>query len=211
MYPVTGGTLSKPLLGLTLVAILGWPQQPMGQSRTPLTVPRFDKGVIEGKIYRNASIGLLAFTPDPSLTFERPDVKETGTKRESLTVAALAKATSGSVREGTFFGAVALADYPQDQRSTDACMRRVVDAQLKNGFATVAGSSNSDLGHITFARRDFSHKTPPAHEAVFVKACDALALTIVFAGHDRDTVDRFLAATDLKLDPSVSGCGSPDK
>jgi hypothetical protein len=202
--------VSKSFLGLALVAILGWPQPHVGQSQASLTTPRLDKGVIQGKTYRNASIG-LDFTSDPSLTFQHPDVKENGTKRESLAVSALGKATPGSVREGTFLGAVALAYYPEDQRSTDACMRKVVVAQLKNGFKTVVGTSNSKLGHITFARTDFSHDDPPAYEAVFVKACDALALTVVFAGHDRDTVERFVAATDLKLDPSVSGCRSQDK
>jgi hypothetical protein len=126
-------------------------------------------------------------------------------------VGALGKATPGSVRAGTFIGAVALAYYPQDERSTGACMRKAVDAQLKNGFKTVTVTSDSELGNVTFARTDFSHTNPPAYEAVFLKACDALALTVVFAARDRDTVERFVAATDLKLDPSVSGCHSQDK
>jgi len=201
--------VSRSFFGLALVAILGWPQPPLGQSQASLAIPRLDKGVIRGKTYSNASIG-LDFTSDPSLTFQHPDVKENRTKRESLTVAALGKATPGSVREGTFLGATALAYYPQDQRSTEACMRQVVDAQLKNGFKTVS-TSTSELGQITFVRTDFFHNDPPAYESVFVKACDALALTVVFAGHDRNTVEKFVAATDLKLDPSVSGCRSQDK
>ena len=200
----------KFFLAVALVVILGWPQSPVGQSQTSLSIPRLDKGAIQGKTYRNASIG-LDFTSDPSLTFQRPEVKENGTKHESLMVGALAKVTPGSVREGTFIGTVALADYPRDERSTGACMRKAVDAQLKNGFKTVMGTSDGKLGNVTFARTDFSHTKPPAYEAVFMKACDALAFTVVFAAHDRETVERFVAATDLKLDPSVSGCRSQDK
>ena len=202
--------MSKLFLGVVLVVILGWPQPPLGQSQTSLSIQHLDKGAIQDKTYRNASIG-LDFTFDPSLTFQRPEVKENGTKHESLMVYALGKATPGSVRESTFIGAVALAYYSQDERSTGACMRKVIDAQLKNGFKTVKGNSNSELGRMTFARTDFTHSAPPAYEAVFVRACDALAFTVVFAGHDRDTVERFVSAANLKLDPSVSGCHSQDK
>lgn len=201
--------MHRSFSGIALFTILGWAQLAPGQPQTSLSIPRFDRGVVEGKTYRNASIG-LDFTSDPSLTFQHPDVRENGTKRESLSVAALGKATSGSVREGTFIGAVALAAYPPDQRSTDAYMRKVADAQVKNGFKTVKGTS-SELGRMTFARTDFTHSDPSAYESVFVKACDALALIVVFAGHDRDTVERFVAAADIRLDPSVSGCHSQDK
>ncbi len=88
-------------------------------------------------------------------------------------------------------------------------MRRIVEAQQKNGFK-LQGSSQGELGATTFARADFLREGP-AYEAVFVKACERLALTIVFAGPSRDAVERFVAATDLKLDPSASRCGSQYK
>jgi len=89
-------------------------------------------------------------------------------------------------------------------------MRRIVEVQQQSGFKTVRGGSQGELSGTTFARADFVREGP-AYEAVFVKACNALALTIVFAGPDQNTVERFVAATDLKLDPSVSGCGSQHK
>ena len=202
--------MHKSLLSLAVVSLLGWPQLSFGQSQTALVIPHLDKGVIQGKTYRNTVIG-LDLTPDPSLTFEHPEVRDNGTKRESLMVAAVGRATPGSARDGTALGVVALAYYPEDQRSTDSCMRRVVDAQLKSGFKSVTSSSKSELGGITFARTDFSHSDPPGYEAVFLKACDALALTVVFSGHDRKTVEKLVAATDLKLDPSLSGCRSQAK
>jgi hypothetical protein len=174
-----------------------------------LIVPRLDEGSIQGKTYKNPSLG-LELTADPSLTFQRPELKGNGTKRESLLVAALGKFRSESAREGTFIGAVALAYYPEDQRSTDSCMRRMVEAQQKNGFKVMRGSPQSELGPTMFVRADFMREGP-VYETVFVKACDALALTIVFAGPDRDTVEKFVAAPDLKLDPSVLSCGPQDK
>jgi hypothetical protein len=201
--------MCKSLPCLAVFAILAWPQDPATSSKPSLIIPRLDEGSIQGKTYKNPSLG-LELTADPSLTFQRPELKENGTKCESLMVPALRKFRSGSAREGTFIGAVALAYYPKDQRSTDSCMRRIVEAQRKNGFKAVRGSSQSELGRTMFARTDFLREGL-AYEAVFVKACDALALTIVFAGSDRDAVEKFVAATDLKLDPSVSGCGSQDK
>ncbi len=199
----------KSLLGFLMLAFFGWPQNPAPPSEPLLSVPRLDKGSIQGKTYKNSSLG-LELTPDPSLTFQNPELKENGTKREALMVAALGKLRSGSAREGTFIGAVALAYYPEDQRSTESCMRRIVETQQKSGFKAVRGSSQGELSGNTFARSDFLREGP-VYEAVFVKACDALALTIVFSGPDQNTVERFVAATDLKLDPSVSGCGSQYK
>jgi hypothetical protein len=199
----------KSLLGLVMFAFLGWPQDPASPSKSLLIVPRLDKGSIQGKTYKNSSLG-LELTPDPSLTFQRPELKENGTKRELLSVAALGKVRSRSAREGTFIGAVALAYYPKDQRSTDSCMRRIVEAQQKNGFKTVRGNSQGEVGGTTFARADFLREGP-VYEAIFVKACDALALTIGFTGPNREAVERFVAATELKLDPSVWACGSQYK
>jgi hypothetical protein len=188
-------------VGLVIFAIFGWSQE-----RPALTVPRFDKGSVEGKIYKNASIG-LELTPDPKLKFAAPVLKgKIGTVSSSLMVAAWGKFKSGSAREGTAFWAVPLAFYPADKRSTDACMRKVVEANQKDGFRPVQGSPEGDLGGLMFARTDFVREGP-AYEVVFVKACDTLALGFIFTGSERDAVNKLIAATDLKVDLPTAGCG----
>jgi hypothetical protein len=89
-------------VGLVIFAIFGWSQE-----RPALTVPRFDKGSVEGKIYKNASIG-LELTPDPKLKFAAPVLKgKIGTVSSSLMVAAWGKfENSNRVRpeRGPLFG-----------------------------------------------------------------------------------------------------------
>src|SRR5258706_4130453 len=97
----------KSLLCLVMFAFLGWPQDPAAPSKS-LLIPRLDKGSVQDKTYTNSSLG-LELTPDPSLTFQHPELKENGTKRESLMVAALGKFRSGSARAGMFIAAVATA------------------------------------------------------------------------------------------------------
>ena len=46
----------------------------------------------------------------------------------------------------------------------------------------------------------------PLYEATFVKACDPLVIAIVYSGSDQNALERFIVATDLKLDPANSGC-----
>jgi hypothetical protein len=193
--------MNRLVVGFVIFAMFGWFQE-----RPALPVPRLDKGSIEGKTYRNASIG-LELTPDPKLKFGAPELKgKTGTVSSSLMVAAWGKFRSGSAREGTAFWAVPLAFYPADQRSTDACMRRVVEANQKDGLKPVQSSPDNELGGALFARTDFLREGP-AYETVFVKTCDTLVLGFVFTGSDREAVNKLIAATDLKLDLPTAGCG----
>jgi hypothetical protein len=189
------------VVGLFIFATFGW-----SQDRSASTVPRLDQGSVEGKTYKNVSIG-LELTPDPKLKFAPPELRgKIGTVSSSLMVTAWGKIRSGSAREGTGFWAVPLAFYPAHQRSTDACMRKVVEANQKDGFRPVQRSPESELGGVMFARIDFSREGP-AYEVVFVKACDTLALGFVFTGSERDAVNKLIAATDLKLDLPTAGCG----
>jgi hypothetical protein len=186
-----------------LIGVFGLFQNPATSSKS-LAVPRLEKGTINGKTYRNPSIG-LELTPDSSLKLQSPELRNKGSKSEILSVAALGKFKWGSAREGMFVGIFALASYPEGERSTSSCMQHVVEAQAKNGLKVVQQSSQSELGHTMFVRSDFL-KEGPIYEAAFVRACDTLGLTIVFTGPDRNTIEKYIAAADLKLDPLVSGC-----
>ena len=62
------------------IAMLGLFQQALARGKHPLAVPLLDKGLVEGKTYNNASVG-LELTPDSTLTFLTPDLIENGTAR----------------------------------------------------------------------------------------------------------------------------------
>jgi hypothetical protein len=196
------------IFGLVICSMLGRSQQPTVESAESLARPKLEKGSVQGKTYKNASIG-LELTPDTKLKFGTPELK---TKPLSLSLAAWGKFRAGSAREGMAFWVIESGYYPSDQRSTGAFMRRVVDANQKDGFKAVQSDPESVWGgNSFFARTDFSHKDPTAYEVVFVKACDTLAMGFVFTGSDRDAVNRLIAATELKLDSVTSGCASQSK
>jgi hypothetical protein len=191
-------------------ALVVWSQEHTASafpSQPSPPVPHLDRGFVDGTTYKNPSLG-LELTPDPDLKFMSPELKgRPGSLPLSVTAAAWARFEPGSAREGTVFYADALAYYPPDQRSTDDYMTRVERANQKNGFKSVGGSSEGELGGVLFARTDFT-KTGPAYEVVLVRACDAVALVFVFTGPDRDAVNKLIASTALRLDLPTSGCGT---
>jgi hypothetical protein len=190
----------------TIAATLAWSQEPAVIPAKPaLPVPRWDKGVVEGKTYKNVSVG-LELTPDPNLKLGKPELRgKPGAANSSVMVAAWGHLERTRI-EGTAFSAIALAYYPEDQRSTDACMRRVAQANQKDGLKPVRGSREGELGGVSFARADF-FREGPAYQTVFLKACDTQALIFIFMGSSQDAVDKIIAATELKLDLTRSGCG----
>lgn len=168
-------------------------------------VPQSEAGVVEGGIYKNSALG-LELTPDPDLKLGSPEIK--GKQREIpvyVTIAAWEPFKPHSAPTGLVFSAIALDYYPPDRRSTDACMRKVIEANQTNGFETVEGDSKGELGGISFARRSF-FKVGPVYQTVFVRACAARVLILVFSGPDRNTVNKMISRTDLKLDLVTSGC-----
>src|SRR5579864_146649 len=69
-------------------------------------------------------------------------------------------------------------------------------------------ASDGEEDHVVAGGGDPRHQRP-AHAAVagaFVKACETVALIIVFGGPDQNTVEKFIAATNFKLDSARSGC-----
>jgi len=163
---------------------------------------------VEGRTYKNASIG-IEFTPDPKLRFGVPELKgKPGTAPSSVTVAAWGELRPYSVPEGTTFLATALASYPEKHRSTDGCVRMLIQANQRNGWKALRGSEGYELGGVLFARTDFfrAFEKGSAYEATFVKACDTKALVFVFVSSGREAVDKLISSTELTLDLPTSGC-----
>ncbi len=175
-------------------------------STTSAVGPRWDKGAVEGGIYKNASVG-LEITSAVGLEFGSPELKgNVGTVPLLVTITAVGAPKLFSGREVMAFYADALASYPENQRSTEAYLRKVVQGNQTEGFEPLSGTSESVLGGTTFARQDFQKES--RYEAVLVKACKAQAIVFIFAGSDRDGVTKLIEGTRVKFDFERSGCGS---
>lgn len=181
-----------------------WANPEVVSSKPLASVLRLDMGSVEGRTYKNASIG-LEFTPAPKLKLQSPEAKgEPGTAPLLVSVNAWGGRSVFSVREGTRFYAEDLANYPADQRSTQAYMQGLVGSNRKDGFALVDASTDSNLGDASFARIDF--KKGLVYQAVLVKTCEARGLVFIFTGSGRDAVNKLIAATGLKLNLATPGC-----
>jgi hypothetical protein len=58
-------------VGLFVFTVLGWSQEPASPAKTSLPVPRLDRGSVEGKTYKNTSVGLNS-PQIPALNSELP-------------------------------------------------------------------------------------------------------------------------------------------
>lgn len=195
-----------------LALIFGSSLTAWSQQRTTITVPRtypipipqMEKGTIDGRTYKNPTIG-LEFTPPVGMTFGTPELKGTpGTVPLLATVAAWGERRRLSPREGEIFYADALGYYPNEQRLNEAYVRKLVRANRQQGFEPVGNSFDARLGGVSFSRTDF--KKTPVYEAVLVKACAAEALVFIFVGSDRDSVSRLISGTSVRYSGSQTGC-----
>jgi hypothetical protein len=174
-------------------------------STNPPAGPQWDKGVVEGRTYKNASVG-LEITPAAGLEFGSPELKgNTGTVPLVVTITAMSAPKLFSGRDVMAFYTDALAYYPDNQRSTETYLRKVGKSNQKDGFEPTNRSSESMFGGVMFARQDFQKNS--RYEAVLLRACKEQALVFIFAGSDSDGVNKLITATQLKLDLVGSGCG----
>jgi hypothetical protein len=173
-------------------------------------VPRWDKGEVEGRTYKNASAG-IEVTPPLGLEFGSPELKGiSGTLPLLVTTTAVGEFKPNVARKVLAFYTEVLPFSPSTRPSTDAYILKMVRSQRSEGYEPVESTSYGKLGGVLFARQDF--KKEVVYESVFVKACDAQAfvftqaLVFIFAGADQETVNKLSAATELKLDSASSGC-----
>jgi len=179
-----------------------------GLAQTPKKIPLrplLTTGTVEQNSYRNDVLG-LRFIPPPGLKLGVPELKgKPGTLPLLVTVAAWGEPDTASGSRGTVFYADDLRYYPADRRSTKDYVERVVRYHEKEGFDSVAGKVNVQLGGVAFTRVDF-HKSV-SYEAVLVRACDLYALVFIFAAYDVEFANGLIAQTRVELDPKESGCG----
>jgi hypothetical protein len=102
----------------------------ISQDRVTIVVPskgpRWQKGVVEGRSYKNPILG-IELSPPPGFDFGTPELKgDPGTVPLLVTINALGPATLFSSRDVLSFYSDALAYYPANRRTTDDYVRRVV-------------------------------------------------------------------------------------
>src|SRR4029077_1057684 len=91
--------------------------------------PSWDKGKVEGRTYRNASVG-IELTPPPGLELGAPELKGIpGTLPLLVTITAVGEFTPLTARRVMAFYTEALPYYPSTLRSTDAYILRMVRSQ----------------------------------------------------------------------------------
>lgn len=165
----------------------------------------WDKGVVEGRTYKNTTLG-LQFTPPPTLELGMPELKGTpGVLPLLVTINAVSEHDSSTGKAIAFY-AEGLRYHPEGQRLTDAYLNRVVSDNQKGGFSPVGAISHRRFGGSVFVRQDFRKQL--AYEAVLFKACSVEALVFIFAGSDKEVVNDLMAATQVKLDLMHLSCGS---
>jgi len=163
-----------------------------------------DKGIVEGKTYKNPSIG-VELTPAPELELGTPDLKGTpGTLSEQVSVAAMGEQKWFSTRNAMYLFVDVLASNPPDERSAEAGMRKSIKANRELGLEPVRESPGGRLGGMSFLRQDF--RKGSTYQAVLTKTCDTLELLFIFTGSGREEVDRLIAATRLNMDLARTGC-----
>jgi len=205
--------LSRRLSGMRRVAVLfviasvavSQHDSALLASSASVAALQWAKGFIEGRTYKNPSLG-IEFTPAPGLEFgDVPELKgKPGAVPLIVTITATRSGHPFEPTEVMAFYADALAYYPPGQRSSDSYVRKVITANKKEGFEPLRESSEGQLSRVVFARQDFVKG--PVYEEVLVKTCKAEALVFIFTGASRDETSKLIAATRLKLDFARSGC-----
>ena len=124
-------------------------------SKPSPSVPRMEKGLVDGRTYRNSSIGVELRVAE-GLTPGTPELKGTpGIVPLLVTVTALRNETLFSPRYVVAFYADDLDYYPEGQRSTEAYMRKVIKGNQLTGYEAVQEALNVSFGGVSFTRKDF--------------------------------------------------------
>lgn len=197
--------LRPKTLALVLVVLSASPSSSLAQTtRKPLSKTTPVAGTVESNRYKNESLG-LELRAAPGLRFGTPEMKAIpGSVPVLVTVAASNGHDVPTSTEAAVFYADDLGYYPENRRSTQAYVRRVMQAQTSLGLELVTDPTVGQLSGMNFARAEF--RRTGHYEIVFVKACNAYAFVFIFAAPDSDDAIKLFKETDITLDTTKSGC-----
>ena len=157
-----------------------------------------DPGTLNGDTYTNRSLGFTfklapGFFTDPKALAEAPHNQQT-----SVLISAWQKQPFGTLRPGIILSADRLSYYPQDRRTAEAYVARVVRAQVADGYGIIRERSVRKFGNSTLICADF--KKALVHEAICVSTRRGFALTFIVTGASMDEVDKTIRSTNLEFD-----------
>jgi len=173
-----------------------------GEAAAPSPNAPPSKGSIEQQTYKNPSIG-LEFTPAENLHLEDPEIVGTpGTAKWLVKIKAIENGLfSGllSPRDVMIFYADALANYPDNQRSTPLYVDKLMRTNKALGYRIVNDATEGPISGIPFVRIDFVKDD--VHESAFVTTHNGYAFVFLFAGSDFAAINKMIASTKVKLTP----------
>jgi hypothetical protein len=166
-------------------------------------------GSVEGRIYKNASLG-IEFTVPPEFEFRVPQIKGTpGSVPLLISIAAFGQTDSAQPRDAIVFYADALAYYRQGERSASTYAERIRAENESNGFTLNGGVQSVRFGGVFFLQQDFKKgRFFSTYQSVLVKTCRAQVLVFIFRAADQERIKTLLGSTYLKLDLGVSECAT---
>ena len=181
--------------GLSLVIAsaaisLGFCQRPA--TPAPRILP--NKGVVEGGMYKNLSVG-IEFKPPSSLRLQEPQMKGSPDAAQWL-VSVVADA--GTPLPAVGFYAEKLDVYhPVDKRDASDYLKRMIRAQEANGFKRIGTAVTTQFGGVSFLRAEF--EGGDAHEAVLVATRNAVAFVFIFEARDAKEANMLVDSTKVAV------------
>jgi hypothetical protein len=160
----------------------------------PASTPRVrpNKGVVEGGMYKNPSVG-IEFKPPSGLRLQEPQMKGSPDAVQFLVSVV---ADGGTPLPAVGFYAEKLEVYhPADQRGASDYMDRMIRAQETYGFKRIGTAKATQFGGVSFLRADF--EDGKGHEAVFVATRNAFAFVFIFEARDSKAANMLVDSTKV--------------
>ncbi len=156
-----------------------------------------DRGTFNGNTYTNRSLGFTVKLP-PSLIPDKQALAEgPHSQLTSLLISAWTDVPPGSLRPGMVLYADRLSQFPEDRRTAEAYVARVVRSQAPNEYEVIHERAEKKVGENTLHCADF--RKTLAYEAVCVATHRGIALVFVFLGSGQEQVDTMMRSTGLEL------------
>ena len=156
-----------------------------------------DPGSFDKDTYTNRSLGFTVKLA-PGLTLDKEAMAEAPhSQQTSVLISAWTDIPPGSLRPGMVLYADRLSQFPEDRRTAEAYVARVVRSQVPNGYEVIHERAEKKVGENTLHCADF--RKTLAYETVCVATLRGFALVFVFLGSGQEQVDTMMRSTGLEL------------
>jgi hypothetical protein len=178
-----------------------------GAATTGATAAKADvqvmKGIADGHIYKNSFLGVEISLPDDLQFHEAEVITDSGSAKRMIKVSAGSKPHNKFapkkyiVDTGVIFFADFLSGFPEEQRTEDAYMRAISQAEVSSGFKRIDGKSVEKIGETTFMRGNFAQGN--RQHILLVTLRKDYAFSFIFFANDMASADTLIASATVKL------------